>query len=121
MRSRCTYTYVANYVRYGGRGIRVCERWQDFRNFLADVGECPVGMTLERLDNNRGYEPGNVRWATVAEQSANQRNNVRITFEGRTLHLAAWARELGLDYGALYWRIVTAKWPLGRALRRKAS
>src|SRR5438876_10103127 len=86
---RCKYPYADNYERYGGRGITVCKRWQTFANFLADMGVCPPGKTLDRLDNSRGYSPANCRWATALEQGANQRNNKRIMFGGRTQHLAA--------------------------------
>lgn len=61
---------------YRDRGITVCERWQDFANFLADMGERPAGLTLDRKDNDRGYEPENCRWATAIEQRHNQRRVV---------------------------------------------
>jgi hypothetical protein len=70
---RCTRPERHNWAQYGGSGVTVCERWRDFRNFLADMGERPDGMTLDRIDSSRNYEPDNCRWADQATQSANRR------------------------------------------------
>ncbi len=74
MKQRCQNVNCKNYEDYGGRGVKVCERWQDFTNFLADMGEKPEGLTLDRIDYNSDYEPNNCRWATRKEQRRNQRD-----------------------------------------------
>lgn len=99
MRNRCERPKHGHYDRYGGRGIKVCERWRGkggFINFLADMGERPPGMTLERINNDGNYEPGNVRWATRKEQARNRCDNVRIMFRGRIMILIEWAEEFGI-------------------------
>jgi hypothetical protein len=73
MITRCTCVTTGNYAAYGGRGITVCDRWQRFENFLADMGERPAGRSIDRINNAENYEPLNCRWATPKEQRANQR------------------------------------------------
>jgi hypothetical protein len=72
MRTRCNNPNYYAYHRYGGRGIKVCERWDDFALFVKDIGERPTGMTLDRIDNDGNYEPSNCRWATMYIQSMNR-------------------------------------------------
>ena len=105
MRARC-YTDSSSYFEnYGGRGIRVCERWSNYSNFLADMGERPPGKTLDRIDVNGDYTPENCRWATKCEQEANKRRRKdAIIFDGKTL--TEWARELGLHYKTVKQRLL---------------
>lgn len=75
MVQRCTNPSNADYHLYGGRGITICDEWKDFRAFLTDMGERPEGRSIDRIDNSRGYEPGNCRWATSTQQARNTRKN----------------------------------------------
>ena len=102
MHRRCRDTPSnPDFADYGGRGITVCDRWSVFENFLADMGERPVGTTLDREDTDGNYEPGNCRWATAEVQQRDRRNNLWITHEGETRTLADWSRRLGIDAGTL--------------------
>lgn len=106
MLRRCRNPTDKNYPRYGGRGIKVCERWQQFENFYADIPPRPSPRhSLDRRDNNGHYEPNNVRWATPQEQQNNLRSNRRITFGGETLTGAQWARRLGISKNRFYERL----------------
>ncbi len=98
MRRRCFDPNNPKYPVYGGRGITVCDRWSEFSVFLADMGECPNGKTLDRIDVNGNYEPSNCRWATPEEQQNNRRDNVFITHLGETLTIAQWSRKTGLAH-----------------------
>lgn len=95
MRQRCLNEKSDAWQWYGGRGIRVCDRWSVFQYFLEDMGECPPGLSLERINNDGDYEPGNCRWASHVEQMANVSTNRLLTANGETLHLGEWARRLG--------------------------
>jgi hypothetical protein len=79
MRTRVTNSKHDKFKYYGGRGITICERWNSFENFLADMGERPIGMTLDRKENSGNYEPGNCRWATQKEQCNNRRTNLGVS------------------------------------------
>ena len=106
-------------VYYHGRGIKVCERWRGkngFANFLADMGERPAGMTLDRKDNDGPYSPENCRWVTASQQSRNTRANRLITYDGRTQTVAAWAEEVGLKWATLGGRL-DGGWPVEKALK----
>jgi hypothetical protein len=118
MRTRCENPGRPDWGRYGGRGIVVCDRWQDFLNFLSDMGPRPTGTTLDRIDSNGDYEPGNCRWATDIEQQNNKRNNHRIEYAGRTQTITEWARETGLRSDTLRFRLGSG-WPIDRALTEK--
>jgi hypothetical protein len=105
MMQRCYNKNNPSYPDYGGRGIVVCDEWHDFNKFYADMGPRPEGMTLDRVDVNGIYEPGNCRWASHKIQSRNKRNSLRI--EG--IELKYLAEELGMEYSTLYARLWRAK------------
>ena len=126
---RCTSPKCSDYPRYGGRGISVHPSWMDFIRFVRDVGDKPEGTSLDRIDNDKDYEPGNVRWASPKEQALNQkdgdgsrgRGNRRITFNGKTLTLKQWAEELGIHVSSLRTRLDEYNWPLDEALTKHKS
>lgn len=105
MKGRCLNPTNKDYKYYGARGITVCHRWRtSFLNFLADMGERPEGMSLDRINNDGHYEPSNCRWATAHEQGGNRRCNAYISYNGITLCSAAWARRLGVSNRYVYLR-----------------
>jgi hypothetical protein len=107
MRSRCENPNVPEFFHYGGRGIAVCERWKQFEAFLQDVGPRPgPEFTIDRIDNNRGYEPGNCRWATWKQQQRNRRSNVIYSYAGITAPLAEICERLNLKYRTVHARLV---------------
>jgi hypothetical protein len=97
MRRRCNDPRHRGYERYGGRGIRVCDEWEkSFEAFFEEMGPCPPGYQIDRIDNSGNYEPGNCRWASLAENNANRRDNIHLEFNGETKIMAEWAREWGV-------------------------
>lgn len=118
MVQRCTSPNNYNYYKYGARGITVCDRWMSFEAFIADMGEPPPGMTLERIDNDGPYCPENCRWATPKEQAFNTRKfygATKLTRDGETKSLREWSEHLGIKLGTLYWRLERG-WPEERVL-----
>lgn len=104
MRARCGNPNFPAFARYGGRGIRVCERWQKFENFLADMGDPPLGHSLDRIDPNGNYEPENCRWATHSEQLLNRRGTKRFPFQGKMLPLKTISDLTGISRYTLEYR-----------------
>jgi hypothetical protein len=104
MRDRCNNSNNARFHRYGGRGITVCDRWHEFDNFYADMGDAPHGTSLDRIDTDGNYEPSNCRWATPKQQSNNTSTNTHVTYNGKTQTLAEWAAELGIPYSRIVYR-----------------
>jgi hypothetical protein len=115
MIQRCTNPKHPAYAYYGGRGLTVCAEWLGpggYQAFVAHIGEAPEGHWLDRIDNDKGYEPGNVRWATPKEQAANRRKADRR----KPGSLKAKARQAGLPYHVVYQRVALMHWPLETAL-----
>lgn len=113
MIQRCTNPNNVSYQNYGGRGIRVHDEWigpGGFLKFFACLGRRSPRYTLGRIDNDGNYEPGNVRWETRMQQMRNWRRNRMVTIDGLTLHLAEWARRIGVTDSALSYRIKQG-WP----------
>lgn len=106
MHARCNAKQgTENWRWYGSKGIKVCERWADFKAFLMDMGERPEGCTLDRIDGAKGYSPDNCRWATALQQSTNSSSVKLLTHDGVTKTSAQWARDAGLSYNMFLRRI----------------
>lgn len=118
MRQRCLNPANKDYHNYGGRGITICGEWAKFENFLADMGDAPPELTLERVDNNKGYCKANCVWATTLTQNRNKRSAVYLEFKGERLSIADWTRKLGLKHKLLYLRLRKG-WHLEKCLTSK--
>lgn len=116
--SRCTCKTNTDWPYYGGRDIRICDRWKAFKNFLADMGTMPKpGSTIERLDNNGNYEPGNCVWASRKVQGRNKRNVPLFEYQGEKKSIAEWAELFKIHPETLRKR-VRRGWPMEQALKR---
>jgi hypothetical protein len=111
MRARCNYASHTMYKYYGGRGINVCGRWATFAAFMEDMGERPEGMTLDRIDADKDYELSNCRWASPKDQRQNQRRTKFYTYNGKTMCLLDWIREItGCEDKAAYKLMQNSFW-----------
>lgn len=108
---------------YGGRGIGICKEWMEYTDFKrwAMVSGYKQRLTLERIDNNKGYSPINCRWANYKEQANNRRNNAVIEYDGQKKTLAMWADETGINLYTLWSRINKHGWPIEKALTAPAK
>lgn len=120
MLARCLNPKHKSYKDYGGRGITVCDRWLDVENFIEDMGERPPGLSLERLDVNKGYSKENCIWADAKTQARNRRTNRPETFNNKTATLAEHCEDAGLKYGIVYTRFRQHGWSLEKALTTPA-
>jgi hypothetical protein len=116
IKTRCLDPKSDAFERYGGRGIKICTEWADsFEAFLAYVGRKPKGKTVDRINTNGNYEPGNVRWATRKEQNCNTHHNRSLTYNGQTRILVEWSEVTGIGRTTISRRLDIG-WPLGKAL-----
>jgi len=116
MRGRCRNPRNVRFPRYGARGIKVAPEFDTFEAFIAHIGPRPVGTSLDRIDNDGDYAPGNVRWATRHQQMLNRSDNRLLTLNGRTQTLTEWCHEYGQSIGTVWARLNTGGWNLVKAL-----
>lgn len=116
MRQRCSNPSNKEFHNYGGRGIKVCKRWQSFKNFIADMGQRPSrDLSIERINNDKGYSPGNCKWGTTFEQANNTRVNVFFGIDGVEKTVSQWSRISGITPTTIYGRIRSG-WPVEKAV-----
>lgn len=120
MKERCNNSQCKDYDNYGGRGITVCHRWEEsFEQFLADMGECPAGMSIDRIDNDNGYSPGNCRWASKKAQNNNTRANHFLEYNGQKKTISEWAEITGINAHTIHTRLRDG-WSVEKALSTPA-
>lgn len=120
MISRCEQPSHKSYEHYSKRGIKVCERWHKFENFLEDMGERPTNLQLDRIDNDKGYYPENCRWTTAKVNSNNRSSSVYLDFNGKRLSVSEWSQILNIPYSTLDKRL-KAGWTVEKALTTKVK
>lgn len=116
MRARCRNPNDTDFKDYGGRGISVCQRWDSFADFFADMGIRPKGATLDRINTDGDYTPSNCRWASATTQANNKRSNRKLTINGETKTLQEWCRIHGLDHSKVRYRL-SRGWSVEKAFQ----
>jgi hypothetical protein len=120
LKNRCLNPNDSNYKSYGGRGISLEDRWNFFENFLEDMGEAPEGLSIERIDNDKGYNKDNCKWASVYEQARNKRSNINITLDEITRCLEDWCKIYNINRNTVNARIRLG-WSIQTALNTAGS
>jgi hypothetical protein len=119
MKARCYRKSHKWYKRYGGRGITICDEWRNsfeaFKDWALANGY-KDDLTIERIDNDKGYSPNNCCWASQRTQISNRSNTRKYEFDGKTQTLSLWAEEIGIPYGTLYRRMFTLEWDIKKTL-----
>jgi hypothetical protein len=105
MKQRCLYQKHKSFASYGGAGVTICDKWLEFGGFIDDMGECPSGMSLDRIDGNKGYFKENCRWATPKQQARNRKSSRTLTAFGVTRLLVEWSELYGIRTDTLSWRL----------------
>lgn len=122
MKRRCLNKNERSYPDYGGRGIKICDKWLDFQGFAADMEVTfKPELSIERIDYNGNYEPGNCKWIPLSDQSKNRRGIKFYEYNGLKLSCADWARKLGIDQFTLYARLTKYNWSIEEALTVPAN
>lgn len=121
MMQRCNNHKINSYKNYGGRGIKVCDKWLTFEGFYEDMGDRPDGMSIDRIDNNGNYCKENCKWSTPKEQANNRSNNRMLTLNGKTKNLTEWSKELGIHLTTIITRLDARHWSVEKALTTKVK
>lgn len=116
MIKRCSNRKSISYQWYGAKGIRVCEEWHDFSVFYSDMGDCPTGMSIDRIDPLKWYSKDNCRWATAKQQTENRTIQKLYHHEGRSMTLPSWCEELGINYSTMRNRLNRSKMSFEEAI-----
>lgn len=118
MKQRCSDKSTGKSRRlYYDKGIRICDRWKDFGNFVTDMGIPMKSMTIDRIDGNGNYEPENCRWATKKEQANNTAANHQLSYDGKKMNITQWSEQIGIKQNTIVWRLMRG-WSVEKALTK---
>jgi hypothetical protein len=122
MKARCGNPNNPAYELYGARGIKVCKSWDDsFESFLNDMGKCPERMSIERINNDKGYNKDNCKWASHKEQSNNRRSNIHISYLGKSQTAMQWSKELNIPYDRLLYQLKANDFDLNKIINKEEN